>query len=70
MKVHESVAAMQDIKIADWSAEVAPFWGAVMKSAMSGEGIKGLFKAGWTTIKACFPLDCSVTAIPLHCIYP
>ena len=42
---------MQDIKSADWSQEVAPFWGAVIKSALSTEGFNGLFKAGWTTIK-------------------
>ena len=42
---------MQDIKVADWSQEVAPFWGAVIKSALSTQGFSGLFKAGWTTIK-------------------
>ncbi len=42
---------LQNIKTADWSDEVAPFWGAVIKSAVSLEGIKGLFSAGWTTIK-------------------
>ena len=42
----------QRIKIADWSEEVAPFWGAVIRSALSAEGFSGLFKAGWTTIKA------------------
>ena len=43
---------VQDIKVADWSQEVAPFWGAVIKSALSTQGFSGLFKAGWTTIKA------------------
>jgi hypothetical protein len=42
---------LQDIKTADWSDEVAPFWGEVVKSALTSEGIIGLFKAGWTTIK-------------------
>ena len=42
----------QEIKTADWSEEVAPFWGAVIRSALSAEGFSGLFKAGWTTIKA------------------
>lgn len=42
---------LQDIKTADWSNEVAPFWGEVVKSAMTAEGIWGLLKAGWTTIK-------------------
>lgn len=42
---------LTDIKTADWSNEVAPFWGAVIKSALTSEGISGLLKAGWTTIK-------------------
>ena len=51
--IHENAEAngLQDIKTADWSNEVAPFWGEVIKSAMTSEGIIGLFKAGWTTIK-------------------
>lgn len=35
----------------DWSEAVSPFWGAVIKSALSAAGVAGLFKAGWTTIK-------------------
>ncbi|EIE22719.1 S-adenosyl-L-methionine-dependent methyltransferase [Coccomyxa subellipsoidea C-169] len=42
---------LQDIKTADWSEEVAPFWGAVIRSALSTDGFTGLFKAGWSTIK-------------------
>ncbi|PSC68197.1 gamma-tocopherol methyltransferase isoform A [Micractinium conductrix] len=42
---------LTDIKTADWSEEVAPFWGEVIKSAFTSEGISGLLKAGWTTIK-------------------
>lgn len=48
---------LQDVKTADWSDEVAPFWNAVIQSALSKQGIQGLFKAGWTTIKVC-------TAVP------
>lgn len=39
------------MKTTDWSAEVAPFWGEVIKSAFTAEGVSGLLKAGWTTIK-------------------
>ena len=39
------------IKTADWSVEVAPFWGEVIRSAFTSEGFSGLLKAGWTTIK-------------------
>ena len=42
---------LQDIRTADWSEEVAPFWGAVIRSALSLEGFKGLFTAGLKTIK-------------------
>lgn len=42
---------IQDIKTADWSEEVSPFWGEVIKSALSLEGILGLMKAGWKTLK-------------------
>jgi tocopherol O-methyltransferase len=39
------------VRTADWSDEVAPFWGAVIQSAFTTQGLMGLFKAGWTTIK-------------------
>jgi len=42
---------LTNIKTADWSDEVAPFWGAVIQSALTGKGMSGLLKAGWTTIK-------------------
>jgi tocopherol O-methyltransferase len=42
---------MTDVRTADWSNEVAPFWGEVIKSALSVKGVVGLLGAGWTTIK-------------------
>lgn len=42
---------MVDIRTGDWSKEVSPFWAAVIKTALTGQGIAGLLKAGWTTIK-------------------
>lgn len=42
---------MEGIRIADWSTEVSPFWGEVIKSALSIRGIVGLCRAGWTTLK-------------------
>ena len=53
MSFRNVVCSVQNIQTADWSEEVAPFWGAVIKSAVSADGIRGLFKAGWTTIKVC-----------------
>ncbi|GFR45179.1 hypothetical protein Agub_g6567 [Astrephomene gubernaculifera] len=40
-----------DIQTRDWSEEVSPFWGAVIATALTGEGLAGLARAGWTTIK-------------------
>ena len=42
---------LTDIQTADWSNEVAPFWGAVIQSALTPQGVAGLMQAGWTTIK-------------------
>jgi tocopherol O-methyltransferase len=42
---------MAEVRTADWSNEVAPFWGEVIKSALSVRGVMGLLGAGWTTIK-------------------
>ena len=42
---------LTDIVMDDWSEEVAPFWGAVIRSALTGQGLAGLMRAGWTTIK-------------------
>ncbi|KAJ7562470.1 hypothetical protein O6H91_03G070300 [Diphasiastrum complanatum] len=42
---------LKEIKTADWSKFVAPFWPAVIGSAISLKGLSGLFKSGWTTIK-------------------
>lgn len=44
-------AGLEDIKVADWSREVSPFWGAVIRSALSVNGVLGLFKAGWGTLQ-------------------
>jgi hypothetical protein len=44
-------AGLAAIRRDDWSASVAPFWGAVIRSALSVKGIRGLFGAGWKTIK-------------------
>lgn len=39
------------IQTRDWSEQVAPFWMAVIQTALSGAGLVGLLQAGWTTIK-------------------
>ncbi len=66
MNTSEVLLHVQDIKVADWSQEVAPFWGAVIKSALSTQGFSGLFKAGWTTIKVKICLRCLVICTTEH----
>ena len=39
------------VRTADWSENVAPFWGEVIKSALSVRGLMGLLQTGWTTIR-------------------
>ncbi|RAL46940.1 hypothetical protein DM860_016574 [Cuscuta australis] len=43
--------SLRDIKVADWSENVAPFWPAVIKSALSWKGITSLLRSGWKTIR-------------------
>ena len=41
----------EDVKSADWSENIAPFWKEVWSSALSLEGLKGLATTGWDTLK-------------------
>ncbi|OVA18418.1 Methyltransferase type 11 [Macleaya cordata] len=50
VKLLESLS-MQDIKSADWSEYVAPFWPAVIRSALTWNGLTSLLRTGWKTIK-------------------
>ncbi|GJT66253.1 gamma-tocopherol methyltransferase [Tanacetum coccineum] len=45
VKLLESLS-LQDIKSADWSGNVAPFWPAVIKTALSWKGITSLLRSG------------------------
>lgn len=42
---------LTQIRSDDWSDAVAPFWGAVIRKALTPRGVAGLFGAGWQTIK-------------------
>ncbi len=46
----------QQIRTADWSTAVAPFWDVVIDSAFNFEAIVGLLTSGWTTIQAALSL--------------
>ncbi|XP_050253300.1 tocopherol O-methyltransferase, chloroplastic-like isoform X6 [Quercus robur] len=43
--------SLQDIKAEDWSQYVAPFWPAVIRSALTWKGLTSLLRSGWKTIK-------------------
>lgn len=43
-------AGLRNVRRADWSDDVAPFWGRVVASALTPRGIAGLIKAGWKTM--------------------
>lgn len=46
----------QNIRTADWSTAVAPFWDVVIDSAFTPQAIVGLLRSGWTTIQAALSL--------------
>ncbi|XP_050253301.1 tocopherol O-methyltransferase, chloroplastic [Quercus robur] len=43
--------SLRDIKAEDWSQYVAPFWPAVIRSALTWKGLTSLLRSGWKTIK-------------------
>ena len=47
---------LQNIRTADWSTAVAPFWDVVIDSAFNLEAILGLIRSGWETIQAALSL--------------
>lgn len=50
---YEAIAnslSLQNIRTADWSTAVAPFWNIVIDSAFTPQAIFGLLRSGWSTI--------------------
>lgn len=47
---------LEEVQTDDWSEVVAPFWGAVIRSALTGKGLRGLFKAGWSTMQGAWAM--------------
>lgn len=45
-----------DIKREDWSYIIAPFWKAVIRSAVKPSSILGLFKSGFSTIRGAYAM--------------
>ncbi|MBF2029694.1 MAG: methyltransferase domain-containing protein [Oscillatoriales cyanobacterium C42_A2020_001] len=48
---------LQNIRTADWSKAVAPFWEVVIDSAFNPMAIVGLLFSGWKTIEAALSLN-------------
>ncbi len=49
-------AGFQHVQTADWSRAVQPFWGAVIRSALSWQGMSGLVRAGWGTLRGAWAM--------------
>jgi tocopherol O-methyltransferase len=47
---------LNNIRTADWSDAVAPFWDVVIDSAFEPQAILGLLQSGWSTIEAALSL--------------
>lgn len=46
----------QNLRSADWSTAVAPFWDVVIDSAFNFDALVGLVRSGWNTIQAALSL--------------
>jgi tocopherol O-methyltransferase len=53
---HMKAVGFRDIATADWSASVAPFWKAVIRTALSPAGFRGLLQSNWSTIKGAWAM--------------
>ncbi|MBW4604197.1 MAG: methyltransferase domain-containing protein [Calothrix sp. FI2-JRJ7] len=47
---------LHDLRTADWSTAVAPFWNVVIDSAFNLQALWGLLRSGWTTIQGALSL--------------
>jgi tocopherol O-methyltransferase len=47
---------LSNLRTADWSQAVAPFWNVVIDSAITPQAIWGLLCSGWTTIQGALSL--------------
>lgn len=52
-----AAAGFKDIRTADWSDAVAPFWPAVIRSAFRWQSIKGLVRAGRPAIMGAWAMQ-------------
>lgn len=47
----------ESVKTADWTAAVAPFWPAVIRSAVTWRSMAGLLRAGWPTLRGAWAMQ-------------
>lgn len=47
----------EDVKTDDWSEAVAPFWQAVLRSAINMDSVKGLLRSGISTLKGAWAIQ-------------
>ena len=50
-------AGFSSVQTDDWSRAVAPFWGAVIRSAIHWRSLLGLFRAGWSTWRGAWAMQ-------------
>ncbi|MCK6620895.1 MAG: methyltransferase domain-containing protein [Calditrichaceae bacterium] len=50
-------AGFTDLRTADWTRAVSPFWKAVARSALSFKSVRGLIRAGWPTIRGALAMN-------------
>lgn len=67
VKLLES-CSMEDIKSADWSQYVAPFWPAVIRSALTWKGFTSLLGSGWKTIKGALAMPLMIQGYKMNLI--
>ena len=56
---YEAIArqiGFRQIRVADWSMAVAPFWDVVIDSALNPSAIAGLLRSGWPAIQGALSL--------------
>lgn len=49
-------SGFKNVRTADWSEQVAPFWKAVIRSSLKWQSFKGLLSAGWPVIKGAWAM--------------
>jgi len=56
LEMYAQEVGFKNISVADWSAEVSPFWKAVIKSAFTIKGMTGLLRSNMGTMKGAWAM--------------